>query len=820
MISLKNHAALVAILMSRFVCAEPTLGLIGGLEVTNTMTNTGPAYAAVVAPTALKTPIFVDIPIGFILGVAINTSGLGIIGGQQIIDPMLSTTSPYAAFVSSSGITTLIPTGIVNGGIFAVAINGSGQSLIGGQVITDMPMMGDGPAYAAFVSPSSIVPTPISTGLPNASISAAAINASGHGFIGGRDIALSDAYVAFVSTSSSTATQITTGIVGGSINNIAINASGQGIIVGNDGASVQYAAIVSSSSTMAVSIPLGIIDGGLIAVAINDSGQGLIGGSSNLGANAYAARVFASTATAYPISLGIAAGNIVGASINSSSHGLLGGIDNVNGPYAAFVSPDGIATRIALGHSSGIINSVAINEFGQGLIGGTDTTPGYDVPYAAIVFPSGLAIPLNIGLTNGAIYSVAILNLIPTESLSGNNLVFANYINENAPQNAIYFVPAFYNGTLEEALESAAPIRNGASFYTATSNLFYLTGNLSTHLRNHSSILNRRSARTSNVSAAAKTEDQLVASLFMPKKSKPAAEPCAVVEPCEEKNNGYSIWFDAIGALAYQQEQNETAAFHPSTGGAVLAFDGAPCQYTRVGGGASYLFTHISESRGSGHSNINQENLFLYASWDNQKFYVDGALFGGLFQMDQVRKIHMTGFDFKASSDPSGWQLLPHIELGYNLDWPNCAQDFELIVDPFIMVDWANAWQGSYKEKGSGPFITEQKHHYASLLRTEVGFRFYEILFFECWNLVFQEKGSYVNTQSFGAGKVNAFLIGSPGSFTVETLSSAQNLGVAQFMMIFAPHNPRYPSSTIFYQGEFGTKYQSHQLNLEFAWNF
>jgi uncharacterized protein with beta-barrel porin domain len=467
-------------------------------------------------------------------------------------------------------------------------------------------------------------------------------------------------------------------------------------------------------------------------------------------------------------------------------------------------------TPIALGLSNAIISSVAINDFGQGLIGGIDS--GSNSAYAAIVSPSGIAVPINLGFSTGYIYTVAILNLIPTESLSGNSLIFANYINENAPQNAFYFVPAFFDGTLQSALESAAPTRNGISLYTASSNLFYLTGNLETHLRNQRVTQHGESARTSAVAAASKNNDRLLASLSL-------QENC-INEPSSENGSCYSLWFQAIGALAFQKSQSETPAFHPSTGGAILAFDGKTSQNTLVGGGASYLFTHVHEHHGAGHSNINQEDLFIYASWDTQRFYVDGSLLGGLFQIDQVRKIHMTGFDFKASSDPNGWQLLPHIELGYNHSWPNCRYDFELNLNPFIALDWANAWQAGYKEKGNTPFISEQKHQYSSLLRTEVGFRFYETLFFDCWNLIFQQKGSYVNTQSFGAGRVNAFLVGSPGSFTVETLSSAQNLGVAQFMMIFAPHNPRGPSGTIFYQGEFGTQYQSHQLNLEIAWNF
>jgi uncharacterized protein with beta-barrel porin domain len=232
------------------------------------------------------------------------------------------------------------------------------------------------------------------------------------------------------------------------------------------------------------------------------------------------------------------------------------------------------------------------------------------------------------------------------------------------------------------------------------------------------------------------------------------------------------------------------------------------------------MFTHVHERQGAGQSNINQENLFIYASWGNERFFLDGALWGGLFQITQTRDIHMTGFDFTASSKPQGWQLSPHLELGYNYKRLNSTEDFKLAVDPFVMIDWANAWQNSYHETGDSPFNTAQKQHYSSLLRTEAGLRFYETFIFDSWHLTFQEKGSYVNTQSFGTGKINGFLIGSPGVFTVETLAEAQNLGVVQFVVVFHPLKSSYPTSTISYQGELSPMYQSHQANLEVSWNF
>ena len=242
-------------------------------------------------------------------------------------------------------------------------------------------------------------------------------------------------------------------------------------------------------------------------------------------------------------------------------------------------------------------------------------------------------------------------------------------------------------------------------------------------------------------------------------------------------------------------------------------------EHSLVGGGFAYTFTHVSEDGAQGHSDINQEYLFLYASWENYGMYLDGALWSAIFQTHQVRNIHLAGFDFASSSRPQGFQLSPHVEFGYDYIG-STSSSFEWIADPFVMLDWVNAWQQRYQEKGDGPLNIEQKAHYSSFLRTETGLRFYEAFSFDTWRFILEEKIGYVNKTPFGVGRVNAFIVGSPGSFTVETLSSSQNLGVAEISFIFEPMNQNYPYGSISYQGEFNGSFQSHQANLEASWDF
>ena len=113
-----------------------------------------------------------------------------------------------------------------------------------------------------------------------------------------------------------------------------------------------------------------------------------------------------------------------------------------------------------------------------------------------------------------------------------------------------------------------------------------------------------------------------------------------------------------------------------------------------------------------------------------------------------------------------------------------------------------------------------QKGRFCSLFRGETGLRFHQISEQDWGNLVFREKASYAYQKAFKTGNITAFLVGSPGTFTVSTLSGAQNLGVAELSMLFVFNNPNAPYVDFRYQGEFGSKYQSHQGMIEIGKDF
>ena len=406
-------------------------------------------------------------------------------------------------------------------------------------------------------------------------------------------------------------------------------------------------------------------NGGINSVAINASGEGLLGGQDFSGP----APAVAFTVTPAGVARAVTGGPLPpwqhqSVAINASGEGLLGGGDfSGSQPAVAFtVTPSGVAKAVTGTPlpTHGYIQSVAINDFNAGILGGRDFNSRAAVAY--LVTPQGRAIALAGLPSNGYIYSVAILNLIPTSSLSGNNLKLANYINNNAPYLSYYFVPAYFDGTLASALESVAPTRNAFALFSADNNLFFLNSSFSNHSQSMRS--QRRYTPTPSSSVAqgwTKRSDELLAS---------ASQKISGIKKKESpsENRPYTVWGEVLGALAYQKAQHQTPAFNPTTGAMILGFDAKATTHAYFGGGAAYAYTYIHEKKDAGHSHINQEYLFAYALWDNTKLYFDVALWGGLFQTENVRKVHMTAFEFQSKSHPKGWQIAPHFELGYDID--------------------------------------------------------------------------------------------------------------------------------------------------------
>ncbi len=667
---------------------------------------------------------------------------------------------------------------------------------------------GQGPApYAAFLLPDGSIQE--LAGLPPAGLTyRVAINPSGEGIVGGTSGL--NAYAALVSPNG--VLQPINGLIApGEIYSVAINSSGNGAIGGGHLLSnVPYAALIS---TNAVATPLPVPASGLVySVAINNSGNGLVGGVGP--ASSAFAELFSANGAVTPLTGLPTTGGIFWVAVNDSNTGFIGGSNNLS-VYAAFVDPNGNVAPVT-GLPLGLLYSVALNSSGDALMGGTSST----LPYAALVAPNGAVTTLNdLPTTAGKIYNVVINNsgtgLIAGYSTSGP---YGSLVAPNGTLTPLIGLPVG-DGFLDGAAldPSGVGIVGGtisntpfAALVAPNGVLTFLDGLPATGEINTIAITDLVPKSIGPFDSFANTQFALADAL---------TQHCIIHQRMQDcscnSDECYSVWLSLFGNYVREKSHHSIPTFSNTIGGALLGFDYFGLPDLVVGGAIAYAYNSVHYMQNLGRAAINQESLVLYATWERPCFYLNGALWTGIFQTTNNRK----SFGFITSkSTPSGWNLSPHLELGTSFIVESCP---EIVLEPFVAFDSVNNWQSHYRENGYSGFNLELNHLYASIFRSELGVRFYESLLCQWGQWFFEEKVSYINRTPLQNVREQTSFIGAFSSFDVKTLNCAsKNIGCVQLHVECIPSCLNNLYTSIDYQGEFGSAFQSHLLTLTLGKDF
>ena len=744
-----------------------------------------------------------------------SNKGVVLLGGES--NPNDSG-PPIAYLFSSSGAKSLLPAGAFPGGgyLYSVAITDSGAALLGG-----VNYEGVQPPIAYLVSPNGTLTSLLNpAAFPNGGIvESVAIAQNGKGIISGQSnpFASGAPIASFVSLNGTVTPLVLEGDTMYSdtsfFQSAAISNSGVGVLGGQSDTAptppLSYSVASNGVATFLGPPEAGFPSGaGILSVSIAENGSALFGGVNYGGAPPLLYRLNSDgTFSDFTSAIGIpTSGAINGVSIAENGIGLIGGA-GPSLPFAAFVAPDGTLSVLGDGiFPVGSISSVALNNSCAGILGGQSNV-GDHPPIAYLVAPNGTLTPLGEGIfpSSGVIYSVAI-----TDSGVG---VIGGEENPNS-----YGAPIAYlvapNGTLTSlitqtdlsnsvwistvSISDAIAPQSFGPYNSLANSLFALTHTLEDHYTGRKQFFD-----------AKRGAEMAALTLLATKK------PSAIQEtPPKKTSPTWTLWGGPFGELIYQDGENSLPDFSDEIAGVITAAEYNGIKNVSIGGALAYAFTYIHYKDDTGHAKVNQEYALLYADFTLPYFFFNGALWGGLYQMSNDRLT--LGF-IHSKSSPNGWLLSPHIEIST----PFLAKGDWFGIDPFAMVDWANSWQNSFREKGRSGLNLSMDSQYCSLLRSEIGIRFYETLTYSWGHLKIEEKASYVNKTPFHTGGASAAFIGSVSSFGVETISrSMQNLGLAQIAFHFTPSKPTYPYGSIDYQGEFGSTFQSHLLILELGKSF
>ena len=747
--SLSAIGLLCAALLSPLQGDEKSALIIGGKEGEK-------AYAGLLSSSGKRIPLTgAQLPPtnGVINSVSINNSGKGIITGA---DASTTPITRYIALFDPSGELNAPESVNQSGDVFSAGINDAGYSIVGGTSITDET---NSLIYGTLLSPRGYAIPVIGSGFgsnpPGGFIWAASINRSNHALLGG----VSDGLFAVLVKPNGSTIQLSGNYPNdlGSINNVhtvALNDFGHGILGGNRDNKIFAAISDKTGHSSEITGPhYPSINGVIYSVAINSSGFGLIGGQS------------------LPES--------------GTQH-----------PYVAQVSPTGYATPLTgfpLESQTGSISSVVLNESGTGLIGGQVDGK----IFAALVAPNSMTTRLS-GLPleseSGSISSVA-LNESGTGLIGGqvDGKTFAALVAPNGMTSPLTgtLIPA-EAGTINSVAMSKAidPSSFGPGNSFASPVLTLSTSVLRSHL---------------NSLSKAPSQQNGTLSLVVSRSDK-------IYGRSSDEKMGTALWFTPYGEYRDDKAHSSFPSVIDRSVGGMMGFDRSCSDECTVGFGLAYAYQDLHYSENKGNATVNQELLALYGSWQGTNITLDGALWGGLYQMHQQRE---TLGIISSDSRVQGGLLNPHVGVKLPYSFSNTT------LTPFLSFDWVNNWQGKVSETGPSGFNLRMDPHYVSLLRSELGLSYSQRIEITNGVFAFQEGISYVNQTTFNAKEVTAYYVNSISTFGVQLFDGkVQNLGALQFSASYLPKKNSDIAISLSCQGEWGKHHSSVNLALELKKGF
>ena len=359
---------------------------------------------------------------------------------------------------------------------------------------------------------------------------------------------------------------------------------------------------------------------------------------------------------------------------------------------------------------------------------------------------------------------------------------------------------------LQQAMEAISPSRNAESSYIGQQAAYSLSNLLSSHSDNFR-ILRSLKNKSTEVAVLEKTEELLA------ERDDVSFDGLGLMSrELIQKKAPYHIWISGLANQSMQKAESQNPAFDSTAGSVLAALEKEILDRYLVGTGIAYVNASIHQHEGLGHSNVNIASAVLYGSafWD--RFYLELAMWNAYQRTDNVRHVYFPGFNKQAKSHQNGYQGDVHLNLGIDFE-AFSRQQTEMTVEPFAMLDWACVKESHLNEKGAGVLDMHQKGRFSSMLRTEAGLNNYISHIFENQSaLVVCLKLSYINEASFKVGRLQANLVGFPGSFIVNTLEGNQNFISPRIEFLWK--NDRTFAS-LAYEGEFGVKSRSNEIYLK-----
>ncbi len=278
--------------------------------------------------------------------------------------------------------------------------------------------------------------------------------------------------------------------------------------------------------------------------------------------------------------------------------------------------------------------------------------------------------------------------------------------------------------------------------------------------------------------------------------------PVPFEETGKDKNGIYAMPF---GFFANEHATQQNPAFSIHSGGGIVGYD-REFERGKAGVNGAYAYSRIVQEEDGGDARMNSYLASLYGVYEPSEVALDMNIWGGYSTIDQSRTVNTLLGDTDATAKRNGWQLTPHLGIGYRM-----PVHFGTI-EPYLGLDYAMVWMSGYTEDGAGILNVEQEKQFASMGRIAPSLRAAQFFLQEHGVFYIREALGYVYRHVFHAGDVTTSFVGIDSTFTVEALTTDDHLFAPQFIVGYES-NKAFELS-LGYSGEYGRSYTASQVLL------
>lgn len=376
---------------------------------------------------------------------------------------------------------------------------------------------------------------------------------------------------------------------------------------------------------------------------------------------------------------------------------------------------------------------------------------------------------------------------IPTERLSGNRRILADYFNSDPDFffNTIFPIDQLPIEEIRYILDTISPARLAAST-SAAINVGLASIQTIVEREQQSRFLHFRKSKDLNNVVALKN-DTLNGLLAQNSIDLPRGE-TRIAAREDSSIAGYGNWTTQIN---HEKRQDQNPAFNTFSSQGNAGFEKF-FAHGLVGIVGNYANTWISQDTVS---EVHVYGGSLYGVGYIEDAFIDVSLSGYGLSFKSNRRIPFPGsiistpVDDKAASHHNGYELIPHLGAGYDVgfNWGS--------LEPYIAFDWAYINEDDFTETGPSVYNMHVFKRHGSVLRSQIGLNAYQA-FDKDWGVIFlKEELSYVNLEPFSIGDVRATIPGSVDNFTVFALRNNQSRARASFELFFRTNKGSFVST-------------------------